>query len=309
MSIVHLALALLIGWPAVVLAAGDATRFETPEQAVQALIAATRAGDRQALTTALGPEGRALVTSGDAVADRNAFRRFVTEYDKAHRLQGGGGKVILYVGTDDYPFPIPLVPEGPRWRWDSLAGREEILSRRIGHNELSVVQVCLAYVDAQREYYARDRNGDGILEYAQRIASSPGKRDGLYWPTKAGEPPSPLGQLVARARGEGYSLAADAARGPVPYHGYFYRPLTRQGPDAPDGAYDYVLRKHMIGGFALIAFPATYAVSGVMTFIVNHDGIVYEKDLGPNTARLAAETKAFNPDRTWRRVELVATTP
>ncbi|MGH7393290.1 MAG: DUF2950 domain-containing protein [Candidatus Rokuibacteriota bacterium] len=308
MRIVHLALALVIGWHAVAVAASGPRRFETLEQAVQALIDATRAGDRQALIDILGPEGQALVASGDTVADRNVRMRFVTEYDAAHRLHAGGGKVILYVGSDDFPFPIPLVPDGPSWRWDSLAGREEVLSRRIGRNELNVIQVCLAYVDAQREYYSQDRNGDGILEYAQRINSSPGKHDGLHWPAKPGEAPSPLGELVVRARAEGYSLAAGAARGPVPYHGYLYRPLMGQGPDAPGGFDDYVLGRHMIGGFGLIAFPASYGVSGVMTFIVNHDGVVYQKDLGPSTPRVAAETKTFNPDRTWQRVDQVPTT-
>jgi hypothetical protein len=303
MSAVCFVLALVLGWHAVAIAASGAMGFETAEQAVQALIAAARAGDQKALVTVLGPEGRALVTSGDAVADRNALTRFVAEYDAAHRLQAGGGKVVLYVGKDDFPFAIPLVPDGPRWRWDTAAGREEILSRRIGRNELSVIQVCLAYVDAQREYYTRDRNGDGLLEYAQRVNSSPGKRDGLYWPTKPGEPPSPLGALVARARGDGYVPGARSAEERPPYYGYLYRALLRQGPDAPDGAYEYVMGGRKIGGFAMVAFPASYGASGVMTFIVNHDGFVYEKDLGPNTTRLATEMKAFNPDSSWRRLD------
>jgi hypothetical protein len=303
MSAVRLLFALVLGWHAVAFGASGPPGFETPEQAVNALMAAARAGDRQALTATLGPGSSSLLTSGDAVADRNALTRFVADYDAAHRLQAGGGKVVLYVGKDQFPFAVPLVPDGPRWRWDTEAGREEILSRRIGRNELSVIQVCLAYVDAQREYYARDRNGDGVLEYAQKVNSSPGKRDGLYWPTKPGEPPSPLGALVARARGDGYVAGAKSAEERPPYYGYLYRALLRQGPDAPDGAYEYVLGRRKIGGFAMVAFPASYGASGVMTFIVNHDGIVYQKDLGPNTARLATEMKAFNPDSSWRRLD------
>jgi len=272
--------------------------FESPEAAVEALINAFRADDRKAQLDVLGSESHALVYSGDDVADRNARARFAAEYDRAHRLAGGGGKVILFVGQDDFPFPIPLVPDGPVWRFDSVAGKEEILNRRIGRNELETIQVCLAYVDAQREYYSEDRNADGIREYAQKFASTPGKHDGLYWPTKPGETLSPLGPLVVRARGEGYR-AGDT---PVPYHGYFYRILTGQGPGASDGAYDYRAHGRMIGGFALVAFPAQYGVSGVMTFIVNHEGIVYQKDLGPNTATVARAMKVFNPDKTWQKV-------
>jgi hypothetical protein len=262
-----------------------------------------RAHDRNALGDILGAQGRALVSSGDDVADRNAGQRFVAEYDTAHRLEGGGGKVVLYVGADDFPFPIPLVPDGPSWRWDVDAGREEVLRRRIGRNELSVIQVCLAYVDAQREYYAKSHTRSGILEYAQRFASSPGKHDGLYWPTKANEPPSPLGPLVTRAQAEGYARGTRAEAGRVPFHGYYYRILLRQGAHAPDGAYDYVVRGHMIGGFALLAYPARYGASGVMTFIVNHDGVVYQRDLGPETARAATAVTSFDPDSTWKRVD------
>jgi hypothetical protein len=269
---------------------------------VGALIAGLRAADRAALVKVLGAEGRALVSSGDDVADRNVFRAFVTEYDRAHRLEGGGGRVVLYVGPDDFPFPIPLVPDGPYWRWDVAAGRDEILHRRIGRNELSAIQVCLAYVDAQRDYYAEDRNGDGVLEYAQRLDSAPGRMDGLYWPTRPGEPPSPLGTLVARARAEGYAPAGRT--GPAtPYHGYRYRILRRQGPAARGGAYDYLVGGHLIGGFGLIAAPAEYGVSGVMTFMVNHDGVVFQKDLGPRTARIARDVTSFDPDPTWQPVD------
>jgi hypothetical protein len=286
--------------PIVVAAGSRAQEFASPEEAVAALVKAVKAGDQKALLKILGPEGRALISSGDPVADRNARQHFGAEYDRAHRLEGGNGKLVLYVGQDGFPFPIPLVPDGIVWRFDTRAGREEILNRRIGKNELAAIQVCLAYVDAQREYYAEDRNADGLREYATRFASTPGKRDGLYWATKPGEKPSPLGPLVVKARAEGYRKGQGSA--PAPYHGYYYRILTAQGPGAPDGAYDYLVRGRMIGGFALVAFPAQYGVSGVMTFIVNHAGIVYEKDLGTNTAAIARGIKRFDPGPTWKKV-------
>jgi hypothetical protein len=299
MRILATATALLVGVLGIASTSHAQKSFESLDDAVNALISAIRAADKKALVEILGAEGRPLVASGDDVADRAAFKRFVEDYDRAHRLEGGSGKVVLYVGDDDFPFPIPLVPDGPHWFWDTDAGNEEILLRRIGRNELAAIQVCLAYVDAQREYYVRDRRGSGILEYAQRLASTPGKQDGLYWETRPGEPQSPLGPLVAQARAEGYRRRPEAS-GRTPYHGYFYRPLFAQGPDAPGGAYDYVVKGHMIGGFALVAFPARYGVSGIMTFIVSHDGVVYEKDLGPKTTQIAEAMKTYNPDGTWK---------
>jgi Protein of unknown function (DUF2950) len=280
-------------------AAAGQKSFESLDDAVNALVGAFRAADRKALVEILGPKGVPIVWSGDNVADRAAFQRFVAAYDRSHRLEGGGGKVVLYVGDDDYPLPIPLVPDGPTWFWDTDAGDEELLYRRIGRNELATIQVCLAYVDAQREYYSRDR-GAGMLEYAQHLESTKGKRDGLYWPTKPEERPSPLGPLVAEARAAGYTRAEPGKR--APYHGYLYRMLSAQGSDAPGGAYDFVVKGHMIGGFALVAYPATYGVSGIMTFIVSHDGVVYQKDFGPKTAQAANAMKTFNPDKTWTKV-------
>jgi hypothetical protein len=294
MKTLSVALAIAICLLGATFAASAQKRFTSLDDAVNALVAVIRAADRTGIVEILGPKGAPLVWSGDVVADRAAFQRFVAAYDRAHRLQGGGGKVVLYVGDDDFPFPIPLVPDGPYWRWDTDAGDDELLTRRIGKNELSAIQVCLAYVDAQREYYSR---GAGLLEYAQRLESTKGKHDGLFWETRPGEPESPLGPLVARARAAGYQLPPRS--GPAPYHGYLYRILLGQGPDGPGGAYDYVVRGHMIGGFALVAYPATYGVSGIMTFIVNQDGIVYQKDLGPKTTQVANAMKTYNPDQTW----------
>jgi len=280
-------------------AAGAQRTFDSLEEATGALISALRTGEHKALLAILGEEGCRLVSSGDPVADRRSRERFVAAYDEQHKLEAGGGKVVLVVGRENFPFPIPIVPDGPKWRYDTAAGKEEILNRRIGRNELNTIQVALAYVDAQREYYTRAPGGDRLLHYARTFASSPGKRDGLYWPTKPGEPLSPLGPLVVRARAEGY---AKRSANPVPYWGYYYRILTAQGKDAPGRAYDYLAHGRLIGGFALVAFPAQYGVSGVMTFIVNHEGVVYQKDLGPKTAAIAGAMKEFNPDSTWQRI-------
>ena len=288
------------GWVPPAASGATAQRhFASLDEAAQALVDAFKSGDQKAMLAILGDEGKGVVSSGDEVADRAARARFVAAYDEKHGLDAGGGKVVLVVGSDDFPFPIPIVPDGPSWRFDTAAGKEEIVNRRIGRNELNTIQVCLAYVDAQREYYARDPDGDALLQYAQTFASSPGRRDGLYWPTNPGEPASPLGPFVARARGEGYSKASSA---PVAYWGYYYRILTAQGKDAPGGAYSYLAHGKMIGGFALVAYPAQYGVSGVMTFIVNQDGVVYQKDLGPNSAAIARAIKEFNPDSTWQKV-------
>jgi hypothetical protein len=277
--------------------------FVSPADAVTALMEAVKAGDKPTLLAILGPDGKGIISSGDETADRLARERFVQAHQDASRLtKDGDFRATLSVGKDDWPFPIPLVKRASGWLFDTAAGKEEILNRRIGQNELDVIQVCLAYVDAQREYYLRNASGGSLLEYAQKFASTQGKRDGLYWEAKPGEEPSPLGPLVATARRAGYS-AGKPGGGPIPYHGYYYRILTAQGKDAPGGAYDYLARGHMIGGFALVAYPAQYASSGVMTFIVNHDGVVYQKDLGPNTPAIAQAMSRFNPDAKWKKVE------
>jgi Protein of unknown function (DUF2950) len=277
--------------------------YATPEEAVKDLMAAAKAGDSKALLAILGSDAKSLLSSGDAVADRQGREDFVKSYEEANKLEKSGDKVILNTGKDAWPFPIPIVKESAGWRFDTNAGKEEILNRRIGRNELSVMQVALAYVDAQREYYLRNAQRDKLLQYAQRFASAPGKRDGLYWPTKAGEQSSPLGPLVAGAKAEGYAKGEGGK--PVAYHGYHYRILKAQGADAPGGAYDYLAQGKMIGGHALVAWPATYGNSGVMTFMVNHNGVVYEKDLGPDTATAVQKITKFNPDKSWKKVEKV----
>ena len=271
--------------------------YKTAEEAVDALVSAARTGDRKGVLTVLGRDGADIVSSGDAIADASARNRVVEAYDAKHQVvMEGTDKAVLIIGREDWPFPIPLERKDSAWRFDTAAGREEILYRRIGRNELSAIQACLAYVDAQQEYAERGVAGNGV--YAQHIVSRPGNKDGLYWPAQSSEDESPLGELAASAAAEGYRVGQQRA----PYHGYYYKVLTRQGRNASGGALDYIVRGKMIGGFALVAYPAEYRNSGVMTFLVNHQGNVYEKDLGPNTARIAAGMTAFNPDNTWRRV-------
>jgi hypothetical protein len=278
--------------------------FKTAEDAADALVSAAKTGDRKAVLTVLGQKGADIVSSGDPVADASARNRVIEAYDAKHQVvMEGTDKAVLIIGHEDWPFPIPLVRKDGTWRFDTAAGREEILYRRIGRNELSAIQACLAYVDAQQEYAERGIAGNGV--YAQRIVSEPGKKDGLYWPAQPSEDDSPLGELAASAASEGYRVGQQRA----PYHGYYYKVLTRQGPNAAGGALDYIVRGRMIGGFALVAYPAEYRNSGVMTFLVNHRGDVYEKDLGPNTAHIVAGITAFNPDNTWRRVTDAAQPP
>jgi hypothetical protein len=289
-----------VGVGPVALAAEKQETFSSPEDAAKALGAASRAGDVKALENILGPGSASLIRSGDSVADRRGRERFAQAYEEASKVERqGDAKAILLIGKDEWPMPIPIVKGKDGWRFDAKQGREEVLNRRVGRNELSAVQAMLAYVDAQREYYLRNPRGDKLLHYAQKFDSARGKRDGLYFPTKAGEAPSPLGPLFAKAKAAGYSKDEDGL--PDPYFGYRYRILKAQGADAPGGAYDYVVQGRMIGGFALIAWPASYGNSGVMTFIVNHDGVVYEKNLGPGTATAAGKITRFNPDKTWKR--------
>jgi hypothetical protein len=275
--------------------------YKTPEAAVDALVATAKSGDQREARVVLGRDGEDIISSGDKVSDDAARQRFVASYDAKHQIaMEGDDKAVLVIGDNDYPFPIPLVRKNGQWSFDTEAGRREILYRRIGHNELDAIQTCLAFVDAQDEYAEKDRTGTGTGVYAERFISQPGKKDGLYWPTAQGEEESPLGELFAAASRQGYR----AGEGRSPYHGYYYKILTRQGPAAVGGTADYVVNGKMIGGFALVAYPAEYRNSGVMTFLVNHNGTVFQKDLGPKTAELAEAMTSYNPDPTWKKVEV-----
>ena len=273
--------------------------FATPDEAVAALASAVKADKLSELRAVLGNAGGTL-SSGDKVADRAAANAFVAEYDAKHAVTVNGDKAELVIGKDDFPFAFPLVKTGDRWRFDTAAGIDELNARRIGANELNTIKVLQAIVDAQQEYASEDRNGDGVIEYARRIISTQGKRDGLYWKTKAGEAPSPLGELVAQASGEGYGK--DKSKGPKPFHGYVFKSLKGQAKTATSAATDYVVRGRAIGGFAVVAYPSKYGNSGIMTFIVNQDGTVYEADLGPSTAEKAGAMTKFDPGKGWSAV-------
>jgi len=270
--------------------------FASPSDAVQALESALKAGSDKELLAVLGPEATELISSGDEVYDLQGKQNFLKAYDAQNRIEPDGERFLLVIGKKDWPFPIPLVKKGNRWLFDSASGKEEILNRRIGKNELDTIQVLLAIVDAQREFAMADRDGDSLFEYAKRFISEPGTKNGLYWQTQEGEEPSPLGELVADAQAEGYASKGNT---PVPYHGYYFRILTAQGNNASGGAYDYIVNNRMIGGFAVLAFPAEHGNSGVMAFIVNHNGVVYQKDLGENTAEVAQAMTLYDPDDTW----------
>jgi hypothetical protein len=273
-------------------------RFKTPDEAVEALVNAARSGDSKSVVRILGPGSQELVSSGDPVADANARQEYLEAYDAGHRIVAEPGKPsVLVIGPNDWPFPIPMVQRDGQWIFDVPAGREEVLARRIGRNELATMKAMLAYWDAQQDYAVINKSRSGQAVYAQRIVSSPGKKDGLYWPTSANEPPSPLGEAVAAATQRGYRPGAGE-----PFNGYRFKILLRQGSTAPGGAVDYVVDGNMIGGFALVAYPAEYGNSGIMTFIINNDGDIFEKDLGNRTARIASRMTSFDPDHTWRKV-------
>jgi len=276
--------------------------FASPADAVQSLVTAVKTDNDKELLSILGPEANELISSGDEVADREARKNFLKYYDERNRIEPEGDEFLLVIGKNDWPFPLPLVKKGDGWVFDSARGKEEILNRRIGENELDTIQVLLAVVDAEREYALQDRDGDGLQEYTQKFRSEPGKKNGLYWEAKEGEEQSPLGELVAKARSEGYS-SAGSQQEPAPYHGYYFRILTAQGNNASGGAYGYIVNDKMIGGFAVLAYPAAHGNSGVMTFIVNHDGVVYQKDLGENTEELARAMILYDPDETWVKVQ------
>lgn len=265
--------------------------FRSPEDAAVALVAAVRGGKPGQLYSLFGVSGREILSSGDAVSDNANRQRFLAAYDARHSIVETGRTATLLVGEEAFPFPIPMFETRGGWKFLVEAGRRELLARRIGRNELDAIQTSLAVFDAQAEYASQDRDGRGSGAYAQRIVSDPGTRDGLYWPTQPGEPASPLGELAAAAAAEGYVASQDRQ----PFHGYYFKILRRQGAGAAGGAADYVANGRMIGGFAVLAYPAEYGRSGITSFTVNHSGIVYQKDLGPNTRSIASRTTSFNP--------------
>jgi hypothetical protein len=272
--------------------------FATPEQAAAELANAIRSNDLMHIHSVLGPGSGKVIHSGDPVQDAAGRKRFLEAYETSVKIEpSGDARVTLLIGSEEFPFPFPLVKAASGWKFDSKAGAEEVLNRRIGRNERSAIQVCLAYVDAQREYATKDRDKDGVLEYAQKFISTPGEHDGLYWETREGEAASPLGPLSARAKEQGYKLGTE------PYHGYYYKILTAQGADNPGGAYSYIVRGQMIGGFALVAYPARWGASGVMTFVCNHRGVVYEKNLGKDTVVIAERMTRYNPDASWKKID------
>jgi hypothetical protein len=271
--------------------------FSSAEDAFNALVMAAQNNDEKAMFEILGRHGKQIVSSGDETEDANSRANFVQRYQEMHRLvKEPDGTTVLYIGANNWPLPIPLVHKGNSWYFDTEAGKKDILYRRIGRNELSAVRVCQELVAAQKELYSMQHN-----EYAQKFFSDEGQHDGLYWKAADGEPRSPIGPLVASAVAEGYAKSRDGA--PTPYRGYYFHILTRQGKDAPGGAKSYIVNGKMTEGFAFVAYPAKYRSSGVMTFIVNEDGVVYERNLGRKTDVLAKAMKEYNPDSSWRKTE------
>jgi len=293
-----LALALIVS--ATTTAAAEQRTFASPQEGVDALAQAMKANDETALHAMFGPDADTLISSGDTVADVHNRSVFNTAYAESNRLDiEGAAQATLVIGKDEWPMPIPLVKEAGRWHFDTQKGANEILARRIGRNELSAMKTCLAIMDAEREYATRDLDADGVPEYAAHFVSHAGKRDGLYWPTSGNEPSSPLGALLAAAADEGYAQAG--AHTLEPYNGYYYRILTRQGKSAKGGARDYEVKGKLMGGLALLAYPARYGASGFATFMVSDDGAIYEKNLGPETQAIVSAITAFDPGAGWKK--------
>ncbi len=275
--------------------------YKTPEQAIRALTDALRTNEPAKVQAILGPESEDVVSSGDPVEDAAARRRFLAAVAERTRIEGvDDTHRVAILGREDWPFPIPLVKDDQGWRFDTAAGRDEIVNRRVGRNELGAIAVARAYVEAQREYAAEDR-GAGKGVFAQKVHSTDGQHDGLYWDADGGKGRSPLGPLVADADAEGYALA-NPGSAPRPFHGYLFRILTGQGANAPGGARSYLTDGKLTGGFALVAWPAEYGVSGIQTFVVNQQGIVFQKDLGAQTADAARAITAYDPDASWTPV-------
>lgn len=300
----HPALLLLLSLIAAAPVMPPVTEYASPQDAVTALVDAARSGDTAQMEHVLGPDSSRLVVSGDPVTNTNERQRFVAAYDAKHTLvTGENGQVTLQVGTDDWSLPIPIVHADGGWHFDAKQGAEDIVDRRIGRNEIAAIRTSLAYVDAQKAYFDLHKQYAATGAYAQRLVSTPGNYDGLYWPEAPGIPDSPLQPLVSAAAQEGYPGELVAGH-PVPYQGYYFRILKAQGPDALGGARDYVVHGKMTGGFALLAWPARYGASGIMSFQVGPDGVVFQKDLGPQTTAHANAITRFNPDLSWARVDI-----
>ena len=274
--------------------------FASPDDAAKAVVDAAKSGNRDAMLAIFGPGSAEIIYSGDAEADKAAFAGFVSDYDAMHRWRKlDDGSELLLTGTDNKTFPIPVKKnEAGQWYFNTFAGKEEILSRRIGRNEMAAIDVCVVTADAQAEYFAQHH--DGVKQYAQKFISEEGKQNGLYWASAEGQPKSPLGPMVAYATSEGYKLQPNQH---VPFHGYYFYMLYKQGPDAKGGAKDYIVNGKMTGGFAVVAYPAQYGDSGIMTFTINQAGVVYEKDLGKTTSEVAEAMTEFNPDKSWKPVQ------
>ena len=295
----------IFAWSMPVVGAPSQRLFSSPEDALKTLTEAVKAKDKTALDQIFGPSGKDL-RSSDEVQDTAEFEDFAKHLaEKTDLVKENDSKVILHVGNENWPFPIPIVKYNNQWFFDTEAGKEEVLNRRIGEDELTAILVCRAYVKAQREYVLKDWDGDGIFAYAQKLRSDPSKRNGLFWRARQGEEVSPLGEIVARAWHEGYKKkkAAFKEAEPSPFHGYYFKILTRQGKNVPGGSYNYIVNGNMVGGFALVAFPSNWSKSGVMTFIVNQQGKVYQKNLGPDTTKIVQKMKSYNPDKTWTPVK------
>lgn len=279
--------------------------FVSPDAAVEALVATMRAGNVNAELAVLGPNAKSLVISGDPVADHAARQRFLDAYAAGHALTpAGDGRVVLTIGPNAWPLPIPIVNVDQQWRFDAGSGVQEIVNRRIGRNELMTIRTLLALVAAQKDYADRLQRGSGAAAYAQRIRSTPGKQDGLYWDVAPNEEASPLGPLVEQVESEGYAGARAAKGHRAPYEGYYYHLLKAQGANAPGGAKEYVRNGRMTEGFAFVAWPAGYGTSGIMTFVVDQDGVVFQKDLGAGTGAIADKMIRFDPDLSWARVDI-----
>ena len=291
-------------WSVPGVSAASQQLFSSPEDAMKALVAAVKAQDKAQLNQIFGAAAKELL-SGDEVQDAAEFEAFTRHVaEKANLVKESDSRMTLYVGSENWPFPIPIVRKDDQWFFDTAAGREEILNRRVGENELIAILVCHTYVKAQREYAIKDWNSNGILAYSQKLRSDPGKKNGLFWRAAPGEEVSPLGELVAQARMEGYKKGKSLFKQqPTPFHGYYFKILTSQGKNAPGGKYNYVINGNMVGGFALVAFPSNWGKSGVMTFIVNQQGKVHQKNLGPNTIGIAEQMKSYNPNKTWTPVK------